>query len=370
MIQAPPHIQATTLDLDLSDTHLSAARSLLAVSDTHITIDITQPGKQHGHLVMSLPGSGSAPAQLRIPVCCIRGPESGPTVTMIGGIHGDEYEGPLVLNRMARGLETESVYGCLILVPCLNVSGLKAGQRCLGLAEEDLDSCFPGKAEGSPGERLAHEIFERLIRPADLVLDLRSGGSSLDFEPSAAVRFMGVSNQQASNTREQELVEASEAAMIAFGAPNSVRFPPSGPGSCLQAAVHSAGKPYVQSEIGGGAGCNVETLSIATTGCHNVLRQVGVLKDDMQLRASRMLEVRDDSFYVYAAVGGLLEPQARLGNEVWHGDSLACIVDPDNTGSEPHTVPVPRNGVLLAMRHGGMVQAGDLLAILADEVQR
>lgn len=360
MIQTPHNIQAAALDLDLSDTQTCSELNLLGVADTHLTINPEFPGKQHGHLVLPVSHRDSAQRQLRLPVCMIRGTNSGPTVTMIAGIHGDEYEGTLTLQRMARDLSADAIEGCLIVIPSLNLPGLALGRRSSPLDGLDLDRCFPGNPFGSISERLAYEVFERLIKPANLVVDLRSGGNELLFAPTAAVRFSADKKHQA----------LSEAAMVAFGAPNSVRLPASSPNSCLQAAIQAAGKHYIQTELGGGASVSAETLAIATTGCHNVLRHWGLLRDDMELRSSRMLEVRDASFYVYASTSGLLEPHAKLGQNVWQGDVLAKVINPDNTGSIPDSIAVPRNCVLLATRKSGTVNSGDLLAILADEVQR
>ncbi|MFK7854179.1 MAG: succinylglutamate desuccinylase/aspartoacylase family protein [Granulosicoccus sp.] len=359
MIQTTNNFQATGLDLDLSDSPNPADLKLLGASDVHMTINPSFPGKQHGHLVLPVIHHNSALRQLRVPVCMIEGLEKGPTVTLIAGIHGDEFEGTLTLQRMARTLSPDSIAGRVIIVPSINLPGLLLGSRISPLDDLDLDRCFPGNPEGSISERLAYEVFERLIKPADLIVDLRSGGRDLVFAPSAAIRF-------GTDTKHQAI---SEAAMIAFGAPNSLRLPASSPNSCLQAAVNASGRHYVQTELGGGAGISAETLAIATTGCNNILRHWGLLSDEMELRASRMLEVRDESFYVYSTTAGLLEPQGKLGQEVWQGDVLANIIDLENTGSKPHSINVPRNAVLLATRRGGTVTAGDLIAILADEVQ-
>lgn len=360
MTQTPNSIQATALDLDLSDTHISPELKLLGISDTHITLNPEFPGKQHGHLVLPVAHCDSAQRQLRLPVCIIRGTEPGPTVTLIAGVHGDEFEGTITLQRIARNMSADQINGRLILITSLNLPGLHLGLRSSPLDGLDLDRCFPGDPNGSISERLAFEVFERFIRPADLIVDLRSGGGDLLFAPTAAVRFSTDKKNQA----------ISEAAMLAFGAPNSVRLPASSPNSCLQATIQAAGKHYIQTELGGGAGLSAETLAIAATGCHNVLRHWGLLRDEIELRASRMLEVRDESFYLYSTTSGLLEPHAKLGHEVWQGDVFANIINPDNTGNKPESIKVPRNGVLLATRQGGRVNAGDLLAILADEVQR
>lgn len=361
MIQTTTNVPASGLDVDLSDTHISSGPALLGVLDTHMTLDPAMPGKQHGHLV--LPYTDHTGLQhLRVPVCSIRGTDSGPTITLIAGVHGDEYEGALTLHRLAQELTPESVHGCLLIVPALNGSAMAEGQRNLPMTGEDLDLCFPGLPDGSLGQRLAHQVFERLIRPAELVLDLRSGGKRLQFAATAAVRSVGVRNCSGD--------ELSEAAMIAFGAPNSVRLPASAGQNCLQAAVEGAGKGYVQSELGGGGGCSRQALEIARVGCHNVLRFMGVLNDEVQLRASRMLEVRDSSFFVHAPVDGLLEAHAQPGSDVWQGDTLACLVNLEQAAAEPQRIAVPRNSVLLALHHGGQVRAGELVAILADEVQR
>ncbi|MGQ7845522.1 hypothetical protein ACUNV4_13650 [Granulosicoccus sp. 3-233] len=361
MTQTNTTLHASELDVDLSDTHIFAGPALLGVLDTHMTLDPSQPGKQHGHLV--LPYSvGAGLDHLRLPVCSIRGTRPGPTITLIGGVHGDEYEGALTLQRLARDLTPESVHGCLLIVPALNGAGMASATRSLPQTGEDLDLCFPGDHQGTLGERLAREVFERLIRPAELVLDLRSGGQRLQFAASAAVRSMGVPNGSGDGI--------GEAAMIAFGAPNSVRLPASAGRGCLQATVEAAGKAYVQSELGGGGGCTRQALEIASVGCRNVLRHMGVLNEEVQLRASRMLEVRDHSFFVHAPVGGLLEPFTQPGGDVWQGDTLACLVNLEQSADEPCRIAVPRNGVLLALHHGGPVRAGELIGILADEVQR
>jgi N-alpha-acetyl-L-2,4-diaminobutyrate deacetylase len=305
-----------------------------------------------------------------LPVCVIRGTKPGPTVTILAGIHGDEFEGPITLQRMAKELTSDLIHGRLILIPCVNLAGLRKSKRCSPYDGKDMDICFPGKATGSISDRIAYELFERLIKPADLVLDMRSGGATLNFAPLAAIRsFNGhlVHHTSTADSAQQRQL-ASEAAMTAFGAPHCLRLPASTANSCLQGATEAAGIPYVQAELGGGAGSTVETLAIAWVGCHNVLHQQGLLKGDVELRSSRIFEIRDNSFYVYATCEGILEQHLRLGTNVYQGDSLASVVSMENTGTQAHVLKVPRNGALLAIRHAGPVKAGDLIAIMADEV--
>ncbi|MFT7214939.1 MAG: N-alpha-acetyl-L-2,4-diaminobutyrate deacetylase [Granulosicoccus sp.] len=370
MTQNPSKIRAVDLDLDLSTPPESFESQLPGAQQTHLTLDLKQFGKQHGHLVLPLSQSTAQDGHAMLPVCVIRGTKPGPTVTLMAGIHGDEFEGPITLQRMARELTPDLIHGCLILIPCVNLAGLKISNRRSPYDGKDIDTCFPGKAAGSISDRIAYELFERLIKPADLVLDMRSGGATLNFAPLAAIRSTNgqrVHNTAVTDSAQQRQL-ASEAAMTAFGAPHCLRMPASAANSCLQGATEAAGIAYLHTELGGGAGSTVETLAIAWVGCHNVLRQQGILKGDIELRSSRMFEIRDNSFYVYAPCAGILVQHLRLGADVYLGDPLASVASLDNAGDQAQVLKVPKNGILLAIRHAGSVKAGDLVAILADEV--
>jgi N-alpha-acetyl-L-2,4-diaminobutyrate deacetylase len=366
----PFQIDAVDLDLDLSTPPENFEDELPGAQHTHLTVDITQLGKQHGYLVLPLSKSSVQDGHAMLPVCVIRGPKPGPTITFVAGIHGDEFEGPITLQRMAKELTPELINGCLILIPCVNLAGLKRSKRVSPYDGKDMDTCFPGKVKGSISDRIAFEIFERLIKPAGLVVDMRSGGSTLNFAPLAAVRSPNgrrvPDSAQTNAVQQRQLI--SEAAMTAFGAPHCLRIPASTSNTCLQGATDAAGIPYMQTELGGGAGSTAETLNIAWVGCHNILRQQGLLEGDVELRSSRIFEIRDNSFYVYASCEGILAHQQRLGANVYLGDPLASVISMHDSGSQPKVLKVPKNGALLAIRHAGPIKAGDLVAILADEV--
>jgi len=368
MIHRPHKPVSAVIDLDLSDPLSSPNSATLGASDSHVTVNISAKGKQHGHLSLPLTDSPIRDGHARLPVSIIHGSEPGPTVTLLTGIHGDEFEGPITVQNLAREISADSIRGRIILLPSINLAGIEQSQRLSPLDGLDMDSCFPGKPQGSISERIAFEVFNRFIRHSDLVVDLRSGGQTLKFSPMVAART--ISQHQ---TRQRKPVlnrqqRLSEEAMFAFGAPFCVRLPSSATNSCLQGAVNAAGIAYIQTELGGGGAACAETLSIATLGCYNVLRQQGILKDDIHLLSSRVLEVRDESFYIYAEAEGILEIHARLGSNIYQGDRFASVITPTDSGAAAKVLNVMKDSVLLATRHTGWVKPGDLIAILADEV--
>ena len=63
------------------------------------------------------------------------------------------------------------------------------------------------------------------------------------------------------------------------------------------------------------------------------------------------------------------EPMTHPGELVWQAEPMAHIINPGSTSSTHYKVHPPHNAVLVAHHAGGRVQEGELLAILADEVQ-
>ena len=74
-----------------------------------------------------------------------------------------------------------------------------------------------------------------------------------------------------------------------------------------------------------------------------------------------------DSF-VIADSEGMLEMCANVGGPVYKGSCIARIHDYKNTGTVPREYMASRDGVLMARHFPGLIQAGDCLAVIADEV--
>ncbi|WP_177486089.1 succinylglutamate desuccinylase/aspartoacylase family protein, partial [Pseudomonas sp. F16(2018)] len=85
----------------------------------------------------------------------------------------------------------------------------QAGTRTSPIDRGNLNRSFPGRPDGSVTEKIA-DYFRRTLLPlADIVLDIHSGGRTLDFLPFAACHVLPDKAQQA----------RCEAGMQAFAAP-------------------------------------------------------------------------------------------------------------------------------------------------------
>jgi len=198
------------------------------------TIDIGVEGKQHGHLTLPCASAGSAFGTVQIPVCVIRNGE-GPVVALLAGSRGDEFDGQIALHNLADSIQVDQINGCLIIVPAMNPMAVSTHSRLCGVDGRDLDTCFPGNESGSVSEQVAAHLFNTVVEPADLIIELQSGGSTMFITPLAAVHF---------NTENSALQDSAEQNMIAFGAPYSARLLPGQSGS-LAASTTVAQKPFL-----------------------------------------------------------------------------------------------------------------------------
>lgn len=99
----------------------------------------------------------------------ITAPEPGPTVMIIGGVHGDEPAGYLAAEIIATW---EVDRGVLLVLPRACVPAIEANDRFTA-GMDDLNMYFPGNASGNATERLAAAIYGVMeeFRP-DWVIDL------------------------------------------------------------------------------------------------------------------------------------------------------------------------------------------------------
>ena len=142
------------------------------------TVDLDKPGLQHGYLKLPHSTHESAYGWIPIPITVAAG-GNGPSVLLVAGNHGDEYEGQVALMKLMRSLGAASLRGRIIVLTAANFPAVMAGRRVSPIDGGNLNRCFPGNPNGSPTEMIAHYIEAVLLPRCQYCPDLHSGGSSL-----------------------------------------------------------------------------------------------------------------------------------------------------------------------------------------------
>jgi N-alpha-acetyl-L-2,4-diaminobutyrate deacetylase len=244
----------------------------------------------------------------------------------------------------------------VIIVPFMNTPAFHAGTRVSPIDAGNLNRSFPGRPDGTVTEKIA-DYFQRILLPmADLVLDIHSGGKTLDFVPFAACHILS----------DKRVQSKTEAAMLAFGAPFAMRMLELDAVGMYDTAAEEMGKVFVATELGGGGSSSARTVAIADRGIRNLLIHSGILRGEVQLNESILLDMPDGDCFVTCEDIGLLEMCRDLGEKVSRGDLLARIHNVHRTGATPVEYRAKRSGLLVARHFPGLVQCGDTLVVVAD----
>ncbi|MGP8289551.1 N(2)-acetyl-L-2,4-diaminobutanoate deacetylase DoeB [Vreelandella zhanjiangensis] len=333
----------------------------LRPSPISATVDFDADGVQHGFLKLPISTDISAWGAIMIPITVVKNGE-GPTALLTGGNHGDEYEGITSLLKLANALTAEEVSGRVIIVPCMNTPAVMAGTRTSPMDKGNLNRSFPGDPNGSVTLQIADYFTRVLVPMSDVVLDLHSGGRTLDILPFGASHVLDDKAQQ------QAALEGAKA----FGAPYAMVMFELDAEKLFDTACERQGKVFVATELGGGGTSTPQSMAITERGVRNFLIHYGLVAGEVEMPESGQvyLDMPDASCYVQSQHSGVLELCVALGDAVTKGQVLAYVFDMTRTGSEPVAYRAERDGILMARRAPALVNMGDTIAVIADVVDR
>ena len=146
-------------------------------SDTKVGTAHASPGEcATGTLdVTALPTGGTE----RIPVLVARGVEAGPTLWIIGGIHGNELTGVAAAQDVLADGVPSGLRGTVVCAPMCNPAGLRRTERTSYYHGDDPNRYFPGEDDDRTTEPRVQELiderlYDAVVDSADAVLDFHT----------------------------------------------------------------------------------------------------------------------------------------------------------------------------------------------------
>ncbi len=292
---------------------------------------------------------------LRLPVLIVRGAQEGPTITVLGGVHGDEYEGPHAVRTVFSLIDPASLTGTFVGVPHANPPAFAAGTRTSPLDDLNLARVFPGSEDGKPTERIAHHLSESIIHPCDFLIDLHSSGTL--WSMPTLVGYDAQDNDAGRRSRE---------AAMAFGAPVVWGHPDIARGRTVtEAADHRI--PWLYAECPGGGWLHLDSAAQYAQGVRNVMAHLDMLPGPVNARQPqfRLYGSGDVDSAATAEATGFLVRQVELLDRVREGDILGTV---SGLAGEPlEEIQARSDGVVVFMRAVPSITAGDLVFMLASE---
>ncbi|MBX9801654.1 MAG: succinylglutamate desuccinylase/aspartoacylase family protein [Caulobacteraceae bacterium] len=282
----------------------------------------------------------------------------GPFLLVTSGVHGDEFEGPLGLSQALGDVSAIApTRGCLVIVPIANPDAFRAGARHSPSHGSNLNRLF-GTAERSldNSSEVLHLALPDLLASFDALVDLHSGGSSLDFVPCA----MWHAHPSLAGAA------ASRSLALGLGVGYASLISTAEADGTFDNFAARQGKIAVAVELGGGGLIRTENVRLARA---VVLRAMTVLGIASEPEPSRPTTALDWPLLLRAPDDGIFECLCSLEDKVSRGQPLAILHTRVGRDDYKQIQEVsPRDGIVVAIRAITNTKSGDALVAISQLV--
>ncbi|MGI9394589.1 MAG: succinylglutamate desuccinylase/aspartoacylase family protein [Boseongicola sp.] len=328
-------------------------------SSVKLTTDLTATGRHFGDAMLRWSDNSNPLGYHPIPVISLNGGD-GPILLLIGGTHGDEFEGPSAIMRLVNNLDPAEMRGQVIAIPALNASALMSSSRVSPLDGANLNRAFPGEATGDPTTMVAHFLESEILPRCDAAVDLHSGGKASFFQPCALP----------TNTNDRALAAKNMDLAQAFGLPLIWRLGAHNDNRTVNSAADRAGVPMIATELGGGGDVDPTITDQAEAGVINVMRHLGMIDGDViPAPNQRVVEVADPQDSLYAKGAGLFDRAVQAGQDVKSGEFAGLFHYIGEPERKSDRLTLSSDGMILAHTNRGVVSRGELLALVVRDVR-
>jgi hypothetical protein len=274
----------------------------------------------------------------------------GPSVLILGGIHGDEINGiEIVRQTVAEDLLSQITRGTLIVIPLLNIYGFINFTRDVHDGK-DINRSFPGHTNGSLASRVARIITKKILPFVDIAIDFHTGGNArYNYPQMRYAKQDAIATQLAKASGLRYLVEQP---LIA----NSFRR-----------SAKDMGIPACVYE--GGEAVRFDKLSIYSGKMviKNLLLSCGMLPEHTYESTGNQFIIKKHK-WLRASHPGLFIWSKKSGDEILVGEKLGEIHDP--YGTRTAVVISPYSGHIIGHNNASVVSLGDPLFHIGTEFEK
>ena len=280
----------------------------------------------------------------------------GPTVAILAGIHGDEYEGVIAALSLARELPGELLSGTVKIVSPAHPAAWHSCSRISPIDDANLARVFPGYQNGSATEQVAHVITEQVIKHADVLIDLHSAGTNFDMPFLCG--FNAGANSWCQESERLANVFNADFTWHHNGAPNY--------GRSLTVAYEQE-IPAIYVEGHGGRSIRKTDLDGYTAGVRRVLQDLKMIPTAPRVARDTIRVAGDGNTDagLVASESGYLVTRVKVGDLVSNGDVIAEIID--ISGVVLSSLLAVQNSYVMLLRRDARVHVGDTICITANE---
>lgn len=290
-----------------------------------------------------------------IPVIVIEGQKAGTTLLLDGATHGDEYEGPEAILRIAKEYQDGNFAGRLVLVPALNMEAFVNFSRASLSDGFNLNRIFPGNMHSYISHRLAAVYTERILKNVDALISFHGGGQVLHLEPLCGYMPDGKKG------------DVSKAMAEAFNCKYLWRVTNLPFVGMTSHTCDDLGIPSILPEVGSHCGRlhnRERDINICHQGIKNVMIYFNMIDDKAPQRVEQTIM---ELHYLHCYNGGIQTPVKQPNEIVKPGDVL-CVMQ-DVFGNQIEELKAPWHGVVIGGWSVPVIRPGDWWSLFGKFVE-
>ena len=331
----------------MSPKNRNIEKQRVAIDDITIHKETIKPGENA--LVRINVGKLPSGTKINIKAHVFNGLKPGPTVLVLGGVHGDEINGVEIIRSILADEHFEKINaGTIVAIPIVNIYGFINFSRAVPDGK-DVNRSFPGSMNGSLASRVARVISSKILPHVDYIIDLHTGGASRYNYPQ--IRYTGT---------DEKAFELAKA----FGAPFILKKPVIT--RSLRKIARDKKVPIIIYEGGESLRFDGHAIFTGVNGILRVLNHLEMLECDTS-DPDRLLHFGKTT-WVRAPRSGLFMWTKKSGSRIQQDEIIGVVNDPQ--GLSTVSVMAPKDGYIIGHNNASVVNQGDALFHISTEYER
>jgi hypothetical protein len=293
-----------------------------------------------------------------VPVSVIRGRAPGPVLALVAGTHGSEVAPIVALQRVRARLDPAVLRGTVILVHVANMPSFHGRTVYYSPVDgKNLNRVYPGRADGTVSERIAHAITTEVIDRADYLVDMHAGDGNESLRPYTYWSRLGLDARVDSAARELALAWGADHIVVDDDRPRD-------PARSLytQNTAQVRGKPAITTETGWLGVPDPEMVRRNEDGVFRLLRHLGMLPGAAEKVAHPIWLVR--TTVLTSPATGTWHAAVERGHTVAEGTVIGSVTD--HAGRPLAEVRAPFAGEVLYVIGTPAMRTGEPVAMLGQ----
>lgn len=292
----------------------------------------------------------------RIPVTVVNGASPGPVLALIAGTHGSEVAPILALQRVRRRLEPSELRGAVILVHVANMPSFLGRTIYYSPVDgKNLNRVYPGRADGTVSERIAHVITREVIEKSDYLVDMHAGDGNESLRPYTYWNRLGLDARVDSVARDMALAWGHDHIVVDTTRPRDPTR-----SVYTQNTAHLRGKPAITTETGYLGSPDEEMVRLNERGVFRLLRYLRMLPGAVEMVEHPVWIERTE---VLRSPGtGTWHPLVERGRAVAQGTLIGYLTD--FFGERLAEIRAPFPGILLYVVATPAMSEGEPVAMI------